>query len=414
MASLLVLLQLAVAAFVSATSTTFSVPNILTPHNEFSPPFRVTPRNLGFSVASVSNEGYLHDDSINSSYTLTSGFQGYPTFCSIQDRSFWFAGPVQIQDAQQQTVASTSSSVAMALDFSHPSSIRELSPRPESSWPVIPLTPAEQFVSATYNQTYQFDATAHCSLINDTSALQFWDAWSYNSGLYNCFHTGGSFLVIYTLDPATNKLTVSRPAPVYQKEAIQYPYGSFSTLTVQGMTYLYAWDVYFPPSDDLGGEEDTGGNHRDIHVAVAPTSTIEDKSTWKYYDNRTGTFSSTEPLPTTRRSSAAIIILNDFSTEFANTFLSASIFYSEYHDAYLLVYAPIYPPGIYVRYAPTPLGPWSSPGTKIMDPTQFGYNVVRYALASPIFFQTDGNGGQSLLLTLSSDYQTQAFKVNFS
>ncbi|KAK9350714.1 hypothetical protein V1523DRAFT_418966 [Lipomyces doorenjongii] len=414
MTSFLVLVQLTVAAFASATSTTFSVPNILTPHSEFSPPFMVTPRNLGFSVASVSNWGYLHDYSINSSYTLTSGFQGFPTLCSIQNRTFWFAGPVQIQDAQNRTLASTSSSVAMALTFSHPSWIRELSPRPDSSWPVIPITPAEQLVSITYNQTYQFDATAHCSLINDTSAVQFWDAWSYNSGKYNCFHIGGSFLVIYTLDPATNKLTISRPAPVYQKESIQYPYGSFSTLTVQGMTYLYAWDVYVPPSDDMGGDSGTGGNHRDIHVAVAPTSTIADKSTWKYYDNSTGTFSSTEPLPTTRRSSAAIIILDEFSTEFENTFLSASIFYSEYHDAYLLVYAPIYPPGIYVRFAPTPLGPWSSPGTKIMDPTQFGYSVVRYALASPIFFQTDGNGGQSLLLTLSGDYKTQAFKLNFS
>ncbi|KAK9372458.1 uncharacterized protein V1513DRAFT_238829 [Lipomyces chichibuensis] len=413
MASFLVLVQLIVGTFASAASvsTTFSVPNILTPHRELSPPFRVTPRNLGFSVASVSNEDYLHDDSIDSSYTVTP-FR--PTLCSIQNRTFWFAGPVQIQDAQKRTVALTSSSVAMALNFSHPSWIRELSPRPESSWPIIPLTPAEQFVSATYKKTYQFDTSAHCSLISDTSAVQFWNAWSYNAGTYNCYSPSGSFLAIYTLDPATNKLTVSRPAPVYQKLSIQYPYGSFSTLTVQGKTYLYAWDVYYPPSDDMGGEHDPGGYHRDIHVAVAPTSTIEDKSTWKYYDNRTGTFSSTEPLPTTRRSSAAIIILNDFSTEFANTFLSASIFYSEYHDAYLLVYAPFYPPGIYVRFAPTPLGPWSSRGTKIMDPTQFGYTVVRYALASPIFFQTGGKAGQSLLLTLTGDYKTQAFKLNFT
>ncbi|KAK9481482.1 hypothetical protein V1527DRAFT_455965 [Lipomyces starkeyi] len=280
----------------------------------------------------------------------------------------------------------------MALDFSHPSWIRGLSPRPESSWPAIPLTPSEQFVSATYKKTYQFDTSAHCSLISGTSAVQFWNAWSYSAGTYNCYSPSGSFLAIHTLDSATNKLTISRPGPVYQKLR---------------KTYLYAWDVYYPPSDDMGGEHDPGGYHRDIHVAVAPTSTIADKSTWKYYDNRTRTFSSTEPLPTTRRSSAAIIILNDVST-------SASIFYSEYHDAYLLVYAPFYPPGIYVRFAPTPLGPWSSGGTKIMDPTQFGYTVVRYALASPIFFQTGGKAGQSLLLTLTGDYKTQAFKLNFT
>ncbi|KAK9357296.1 hypothetical protein V1504DRAFT_80960 [Lipomyces starkeyi] len=417
MASFLVLLQLMIAALASAASvsTTISVPNILTPHRELSPPFRVTPRNLGFSVATISNWGYLHDYSINSSYTITRRLP--PTLCSILNRTFWFSGPEQIQDAQKRTVASSSSSVAMALNFSHPSWIRELSPRPDIDWPVIPVTPAEQFVSVTYQQTYLFQPTAHCSLINDTSAVQFWTAWSQNSvpvGGYNCFHGFGSSLIIYTFDPATHKLSISRPAPVTQKSAIQYPYGSFSTLTVQGMTYLYGWDVFYPPTDDEGNDNGSGGNHRDIHVAVAPTSTIADKSTWKYYDNSTGTFSSTEPLPIYRRRSAAIITLNDFSSEFENTFTSASIFYSEYHDAYLLVYAPIYPPGVYVRFAPTPLGPWSSAGTKIMDAKQFGYSVVRYALASPIFFQTDGNGGQSLLLTLSGDYETQAFKLNFA
>ncbi|KAJ8103604.1 hypothetical protein POJ06DRAFT_5057 [Lipomyces tetrasporus] len=411
---LLVLILLGVA-FTTATpvSTSFPVPSILTPHREVSPPYRATPRNLGFTVASASNWGPLKDFSINSSSYET--LKVAPsTLCSIQNRTFWFAGQTDIQILQSRTFVGSSSSVAMALDFSHPSWIKEISTRPSASWPVIPVTPAEQAMSVAYNYKFIFHPLTHGSLINATTALQLWDISASNNDESNyCQGYPATTLILYTLDSTTNTLTVTRPAPSYQRYR-QYPYGSFATLTVQGMTYLYALDSYDT------GDDSNNGYQRDVHVAAAPASSIADKSTWKYYDNATSTWSSTEPLPTNRRASAAILTVLPASSsdEPFNYFQGGSIFFSEYHNAYLLIFVLASDSRYFrVRYAPTPLGPWSGNETIILDAAGYGIGFV-YGLATPIFFQTDGSvGGKSLLLTasLSDGYsETQTFKVNFA
>ncbi|KAK9327114.1 hypothetical protein V1520DRAFT_315602 [Lipomyces starkeyi] len=403
---LIIFITLLKLSFATATpvSTSFPVPSILTPHFEDSPSYSVTPRKVGFKVASVTNYGNLHDNSINSSYTIARSFP--PTLCSIQNRTFWFAGQTRIQDSHFKLIGSSITSVAIALTFSHPTWIRELSTRPESAWSsVIPLTPAEKAISLAYNQNTTFYPRIHSSLINDSSAIQFWDVKSLNS---LCHSNAGTTLIIYTLDSMANTLTVTRPAPVYQKYRVQYEYGSFATLTVQGTTYLYTWDTFST------GDENYDGWHRDVHVAAAPASSIADKSTWKYYDNGTQTWSSTEPLPTQRRVTAAILTLDDIPYyDGLDFFISASIFYSKYHNAYLLVYTAIDNHLVRVRYAATPVGPWSSPGVIILDGGPYSINFAT-VLASPIISQTDGNvGGKSLLLT--TDYPgNMTVKITFA
>ncbi|KAK9310957.1 hypothetical protein V1522DRAFT_103679 [Lipomyces starkeyi] len=386
----LLLLTLVTITFAIATpvSTSFPIPSILTPHKEVSPPYSVTPRNVGFKLASVTNYGELHDNSINSSYSISRSFP--PTLCSIQNRTFWFAGQTRIEDSKHTTIGWSNTSVAMALNFSHPTWIREISTRPGASWSVIPLTPAEKAISISYNRQTWLVPRIHSSLINDSSAIQFWDVESLGA----CHSNAGTTLIIYTLDSATNTLTITRPAPVYQKYIVQYEYGSFATLTIQGTTYLYSWDTFST------GDENYDGWHRDIHVAAAPASSIADKSTWKYYDNRTSTWSSVEPLPTKRRVSAAILTLDDIPYYAGlDFFISGTIFFSEYHNAYLLIYTSYNSLWIRVRFAPTPVGPWSSPGVKMLSGERYSNNFATI-LASPIFFETDGNvGGKSLLLT---------------
>ncbi|KAK9372086.1 uncharacterized protein V1513DRAFT_453515 [Lipomyces chichibuensis] len=386
---LIIFITLLKLVFATATpvSTSFPVPSILTPHFEDSPSYSVTPRNVKFKVASVTNYGNLNDNSINSSYIIKTSFP--PTLCSIQNRTFWFAGQTTIQDSSHFNLISSSiTSVAIELTFSPPTSIRELSTRPEFSWSsVIPLTSTEKAISLAYNQNTTFYPRVHSSFINGSSAIQFWDVKSLSS---LCHSNAGTTMIIYTLDSMTNTLTVTRPAPVYQKYNVQYEYGSFATLTVQGTTYLYSWDTF-----TIGD-----GWHKDVHVAAAPASSIADKSTWKYYNKGTQTWSSTEPLPTSRRQTAAILTLDDVPDyDGPDFFVSASIFYSKYHNAYLLVYTAVDNRLVRVRYASTPVGPWSSPGIEILDGTPYSNNFAT-VLASPIISQTDGNvGGKSLLLT---------------
>ncbi|KAK9320026.1 hypothetical protein V1517DRAFT_18454 [Lipomyces orientalis] len=404
------ILALLILPFTAATpgSTSFTVPSILTPHFEVSPPYHVTPRNVDFTVASVSNWGTLHDYSIDSSYIIRR--QGPLTLSFIQNRTFWFAGPTSIFDTVKRTGKSSSTSVAMALNLAHPSWIREVSTTPVSSWPVVPLTPAEKEIRRVYRYDFRFSTQAHSSLINDTSAIQFWDVTAYNND--GCEETAGSTLIIYTFDKTKNTLIVTRPAPVYQTlSPLRYPYGSFATLAVGGTTYLYAWDPFST------GDEFNDGWRKDIHVASAPSSSIADKSTWKYYDGHAGTWSATEPLPTARRQSQAIFTLSDppFEDLFAY-FLVGSIFYSEYHNAYLLIYSSTVDYRyVRVRYSSTPVGPWSSPSKIIFDSANYEGVAIRNSLATATFFQTNGNlGGKSILLPVTKGDDVLTFKVNFA
>ncbi|KAK9321545.1 hypothetical protein V1517DRAFT_326175 [Lipomyces orientalis] len=285
----------------------------------------------------------------------------------------------------------------MARNFSDPSEIYEISTRPGNPWSVIPLTRAENEVAKSPNWRFRLTPHTHGAVINETSAIQFWDI-SACSG--SCEKNAGTTLIIYTFDSDTNTLTVSRPARVYQRFLKNYPYGSFAALTVQGTTYLYSWDPYSTSDENYDGWQ------RDIHVASAPASSVEDKTTWRYYNNGTGTWSSTEPLPTPRRLSAAILSLDDPPLgNKLDYFLSGSIFYSAYHDAYLLVYVSTQYLYFRVRYAPTPVGPWSQEGIIIWDPSSgFGGLDPTFGLASPVFSQTDDGslGGKSLLLNLGT------------
>ncbi|KAJ8098567.1 hypothetical protein POJ06DRAFT_257380 [Lipomyces tetrasporus] len=270
-------------------------------------------------------------------------------------------------------------------------------------------------MSVAYNYKFIFYPLTHTSLINATTAIQLWEisANNYDESNY-CQGYPATTLILYTLHSTTNMLTINRPAPSYQRYR-QYPYSSFATLTVQGITYLYALDPYDIQDDSNNGYK------RDVHVAAAPASSIADKSTWKYYDNATSTWSSTEPLPTIRRVSAVILTVlpASYSDEPANYFQGGSIFSRSIatHICSPSSSQATIATSVSGVPAPTPLGPWSGDETTILDAAGYGIGFV-YGLATPIFFQTDGSvGGKRLLLTasLSAGYsETQTFKVNFA
>ncbi|KAJ8096473.1 hypothetical protein POJ06DRAFT_229376 [Lipomyces tetrasporus] len=376
-----------VSAETTAVSTAFPVPSILTPHYDTTPDYEVSPpSHLSFTVAYLTDWGNLTDWSQSS--TISTRRQGTATFCSIQNRGFWLFGSTSTKALATGVTTVFSSSISLAKTFAHPGWLVDI---PADVWPPIPLTADEQEVTTTFHMRFSTEPHTHCVVVGSNKAIQFWDA----SLSVRCGQVAGTSMAVYQLNAESNVLTVTRRAALTINRN-EYRYGSFATIVVAGHVYLYALD-------NRGS-----GAYQDVHVARAPSATVEDKSKWRYWDRGAGTWSPTEPLPTTRRQSAAVISLPP-----ENFFLeSASVFYSAYHNSYLLFFLMDDSVSLRVKYSPTPLGPWSTD-----DKIVYTFPArVASALVTPVPFQSGSQIAGQIILVSSVDwnsFETRVRKLKF-
>ncbi|KAK9242314.1 hypothetical protein V1506DRAFT_524656 [Lipomyces tetrasporus] len=134
----------------------------------------------------------------------------------------------------------------------------------------------------------------------------------------------------------------------------------------------------------------------------------EEKSTWRYYDRGVDTWSNTEPLPTARRQSAAIISLpsGKYSVD------SDSVICSAYHNPYLLFFLTGDHINLRVKYASTRIGPWSTDDKILYTlPAQ-----VQSGLVTPVTCQTGTQiAGQAIFLSSIewNRFVTRVSKLSF-
>ncbi|KAK9490744.1 hypothetical protein V1508DRAFT_406131 [Lipomyces doorenjongii] len=173
------------------------------------------------------------------------------------------------------------------------------------------------------------DGTSKAMTDNSLShrAVQFFNLRKYNS-IWSASDLGNTTVTL-EFDPDTEMLTVTRDQQVTFPPTT-YAYGSFASIVGNGVAFLYGLDT-------------TYSNKMDVHVARVSFNHISDYKKYQYYDASTKSWSFTQPLPTARRPSAAV-------TSNWMPYSTGSMFYSEYHSAYLLV----------VSYAPFPVGPWTA------------------------------------------------------
>ncbi|KAK9447219.1 uncharacterized protein V1518DRAFT_421670 [Limtongia smithiae] len=394
----LVALPAAMADDSDYQSYTFSIPTYSTPHYYPDPAYSVTPKRTDFSVETVHSWGNLTDweDNLSASASSFPERRRPATYCSIGSRSFWIMGLGFTKDE----ASASETTLAMGRTTAHPSWTKDVLLYDEYGDldAVVPYTLEENSITPS-NGMIHIPRT-HCAQLDGgaSKAVQFWDSWSNDA-------SRGSFIMTYEIDETNGTITVVRPQDLYStRDDDEYTYGLFAAMTVQDVVYMYALDSNY-------------GSH-DVHVAAAPVSTVTDKSTWTYYLASNETWTSTEPLSTERRKADAVYSLPDtlsFVMDASMFNAGGSIFYSPYHDAYLMVFVTTEKENYFiVEYAATPVGPWSTKRKTLW------YNWSTdstAALATPSFLEVsdDGTGGKSLILTPArSTYVTQVLELTFS
>ncbi|KAK9371922.1 uncharacterized protein V1513DRAFT_286356 [Lipomyces chichibuensis] len=387
------------SAFYAATirgtpvaSTSYPIPTIITPYNNTWPEYDTGDiHNSKFDVHDVLDFGILKD--YNNEYSLDRDGGGS---CSLANQTFWFFCDT-IVSQYGEFVGFLSNSVALALDYNHAGWLRDISA--SSTYGVftaIPYTDGEQALAKDIFNRIAIWTYTNCVPINDTSAVHFWEVVQFIDGGDPVDQ--GTTMAVYNLDPDKNELSITREDQ-YAYSGEQYAYGLFANVVVEGIAYLYALDV-------------TYSSRQDVHLACAPVSQITDKSSWKYFDAESGEWSSTQPSPSERNASAAVI-------SNSMPFSSGNIYYSEYHNQYLLIFFNNWIDNTFrVLSAPTPVGPWTTDNKVLYEAPQ-GKSYNYGAQSTPIYYQTDGGrAGKDLMLAytyqdVGSKYP-KAMKLKFA
>ncbi|KAK9462065.1 uncharacterized protein V1516DRAFT_685092 [Lipomyces oligophaga] len=304
-------------------------------------------------------------------------------FCPIGNHSFYFYG--YSEGTNDSYYAGTG--FAVAVSSLHPQQTVDIHMREDLPWGLMPKSTEDDSVGYLY--AYLFVPRSPCVSINDTTSVQFWDAFTDTV-------THGSLMTVYTLEDEGKTLRVDRPQHLYaDMDENEYEYGLFASMVVHEVIYLYALDV------------SNYGNSRQILVARSHIDTVTDKSTWTYWTGSKWT--AVEPKATAAAPSASVIYeLPDDQTFYMSFSIynpGASIFYSEYHHAYLMIFVSSADTSSYIiEYAPTPIGPWTT-NRKVLY-TDNTYDVTS-SIVSPAFFSSpliNATPGKELLLTpISTD-----------
>ncbi|KAK9365561.1 hypothetical protein V1509DRAFT_632694 [Lipomyces kononenkoae] len=307
--------------------------------------------------------------------------------CNIANRTIWFFCDT-LGYENDTFKAMTDNSLSVARSFDEPSLLSDATSNYLYSYgwqPAIPYTSVEYPVRNSPSERFVLWTYTNCIQTSDTEAVQFFELTKYNS-IFSTTYWGNTMAVL-NLDTATNMLTVTRNQQVMFPNTT-YSYGSFANMVVEGVAFLYALDT-------------TYSGNQDVHVARVATWEMSNINMYEYYDASTKTWSYTQPQPTARRQSAAVI---------SNwiPYSTGSMFYSEYHNAYLLIYFDGWADSTFrVSYAPSPVGPWTTNDqtlyTAPQGPRGYDYGGVGHAQ----FYQDDGPSGKSILLHYS--YQDTSY-----
>ncbi|KAK9321886.1 hypothetical protein V1517DRAFT_353424 [Lipomyces orientalis] len=319
--------------FTPAASASYALPSFLTPVRPApNPSYGVTPINTDFEVESVD----ILDKQEDPDNPLTIYRDGGGS-CNIGNRTLWlFCDTLGYQNDTFK--AMTDNSLSVARSFDDPSLLSDATSNSLTSYgwqPAVPFTDDEYPWRNWPSKRYAMWTYTNCLQINDNLAVHFFNLYKYSS-IYSASSLGNT-MVTLNFDPDADMLTVTRNMQVTFPPST-YQYGSFASMVVNGVAFLYALDS-------------TYSGKKDIHVARVATNSLSQFDKYQYYDASTKTWSYTQPAPTERRQSAAVISnWMPYST--------GSMFYSEYHNAYLLVYFSNWADSTFrVSYAPTPVGP---------------------------------------------------------
>ncbi|KAK9457069.1 hypothetical protein V1511DRAFT_247272 [Dipodascopsis uninucleata] len=352
--------------------------------------------NTKFKIYETLDFGYLNDWS--NGYLLYRGAGG---LCSLANRNIWFTGQTKVLNKNTgKTLATLDSSATIATKFDHAWTLDFTSNLTTGLFNPIPYTLNELDDNTHADSKVVLSAHTNCVPVSDTEAAHFWTREQYWDLVSKSIK--GNTLAYYTLNPTTNTLDVRRDTETFFDSSKTYRYGSFANVVVNNIAYLYA-------VDDKHG-------YFDIHVASVPVSTIRDQTTYKYYDNSNGQWDTSAPSNSNRRESQAIL-------GWWQGFGSGSVFYSEYHNAYLFIFfTHAQDNKFHIYYSSTPVGPWKGPYD--LYTTTTGTLLNDHGVATPVYYDhTYDNlpGGKEILLTythtvsdIGPEKYIKAIKIKFA
>ncbi|KAK9462064.1 uncharacterized protein V1516DRAFT_663771 [Lipomyces oligophaga] len=370
-----------VASADSQTNDFEDLPVYDTPFDNITHHYIVGPYRTSFKVKTVGTWGELKGNLYAGSENITER-RPPVTFCPIGNHSFWFYG---YNDNYNEDVKI--SGLAIGTSSLHPQHAVDI-PVPlgnDGFYDVVPTSSEDLSVQATFANL--IIPRSLCVAINSTTSVQFWDAYV-DSG------SRGSVMTVYTIEDDAATLHVTRPQDVYgDAYNNEYEFGLFASLVVNKVIYLYALDV------------SSYGNSRQLLVARSHIDTFTDKSTWTYWTGSKWT--AVEPTATAAASSESVIYeLPDDQQFYMGTtpFASGgSIFYSDYHHAYLMIFVSSADTSSYIiEYAPTPIGPWTTNRKVLYTDNTY---AIHSSLATPAFFSSpliNAASGKQLMLTPSN------------
>ncbi|KAK9235876.1 hypothetical protein V1525DRAFT_458176 [Lipomyces kononenkoae] len=365
-------------------STTYPIPSILTPARATNPQFSQAPlQHSSFAVSSTVPFGKMVDPT--NAYTI---FRDGGGSCHIANRTlFFFCDTNAYLNGTFKGFASNS--ISVATNFSQPNALSDASCTPSTGCPAaIPWTPAEAATQGYPSKRYALWVYTNCVPTGNNTAVHFWSLNKYSSDF--SYAGLGNTMVQYALDPTTNHLTLTRNTEITFAPPT-YPYGSFANVVVNGTAYLYGIDITY--------------NRNDVHLAMAPVDTITNLTTWQYYNASSQTWTSTMPVPTARAQSAAVI-------QNSIPFSTGTIFFSEYHNAFLLVFFDNWADSTFrVLSAPSPVGPWTTNNHAIwaMTPGPKGFDYG--GVAHSYYYTNNATAGKSLMLHFSYQNTSGTYTV---
>ncbi|KAK9461922.1 uncharacterized protein V1516DRAFT_673321 [Lipomyces oligophaga] len=408
LASIFILLLLVVQlAHAQGTSDAWydliDIPVYYTPFEFPSHHYRVYPHHTSFKVDKVGTWGKLNDYSsyVNRQDNWISKRNPVVTFCPIGNQSFWFEGFswVPLAGPFRTTLSIGKSSLhpnqvydrvlrpGYTIDQSRELSQQGIDPFYGEAALLSEEELPEQGDGDLYSDpTDNLQPRTFCVPIDDQTAIQFW--YSYRRG---------SFIMVYTVKDNGTTLRLFRHDDLISDVSLhEYTYGLFGAMRVNQVIYLYAVD------------DSTYGQSRDVLLARALVDSYQDKSTWTYWNNQKQTWTAIEPKATVRRDQTYAIYSLPDGDSFAGP---SSIFYSDYHHAYLMVFvSSVSGTSTYiVEYAPTPVGPWSTNKHILYKDANYTAGLVTPAIFSTPFI--DAPSGKQLMLTPSGLKNVDGFST---
>ncbi|KAK7207538.1 hypothetical protein BZA70DRAFT_264902 [Myxozyma melibiosi] len=359
----------------ATASTQYAVPTYSNPVVWASPKYNVGSMSRAISVSSKTEYGQMVDP--DNTYTIYRDGGGS---CTLYNRTFFIFDDTTGYKTSGALGGFATNSIAMARDFSDPTSLKDFSMSDSVGYFLpIPMTTAEATASKVTSKRYAFWTYTNCVQLSETSAAHFFLVNKYSSSTSDTFL--GNTVAQLSINPTTNVMSAVRYTE-FAFDNTTYPYGSFASMVVNGVAYLYGLDATYSSSYD-------------VHVASVPVGRFWDSSKYQYWDASTSTWSYTQPIPTARRQSSAAI-------QGTMPFSSGTVFYSEYHNQYLLIFFNRWIDSTFrVITAPTPLGPWNITNSVLWKTTS-GASYNYGGVAHPVYGSSDGSTiGQSLKVHFS-------------